>query len=108
MPLKRLKIIKNKPKKYKRYPLSNNYQFAVNLNSFSFKYPNTDKFVFNKAQLSLKKNSVTSIIGKSGQGKSTLIKILLGIIPIYLDNQEFLIDTNNNYSIAYVPQKIFL
>jgi ABC-type bacteriocin/lantibiotic exporter with double-glycine peptidase domain len=88
----------------------------INLRKIRFKYDNSKLINFN-INISIKKNSFTGVIGKSGTGKSTLIHILLGILPIYdgsiyVDKLEI---TNNEsllngwrLNIGYVPQSIYL
>ena len=74
-----------------------------------FSYQN--KQVLNNINLRLTQNKITSIIGKSGTGKSTLVKLLLGILPsnqgnILVDGKR-LLDFDNNYlhdNIAMVSQ----
>ena len=78
-----------------------------------FSYQN--KQVLNNINLRLTQNKITSIIGKSGTGKSTLVKLLLGILPsnqgnILVDGKK-LLDFDNNYlhdNIAMVSQDVKL
>lgn len=51
----------------------------IYLEQMSFSYPETNKNVFSKVNLHFKKGVIYGIHGKSGQGKSTLFKILTGI-----------------------------
>ena len=51
----------------------------ISIKNLNFKYKN--KIIFEKLNLNIKKNSITTIIGKNGSGKSTLVKLLTGIIP---------------------------
>lgn len=74
------------------------------------------KQVFNKLNLEVKKGENIVIYGESGIGKSTLLKLILGIIQknsgeIYfkLNNgsiQDIGVDTRNMF--AYVPQEKFI
>lgn len=70
----------------------------VVINNLNFSY--NDKVVFNNFNLSIKKGSFTTIIGKNGSGKSTLANILTGLISsnnIYID--EILLCDDNLLSI---------
>jgi len=49
----------------------------IDIRDLNFKYG--DKEVFNNANLKIEKSKFVSIIGKSSSGKSTLVKLLLGI-----------------------------
>ena len=50
----------------------------IKIKDLSFSYQ--DKQIFKNLNLNIKKNSFNSIIGPNGCGKSTLIKILTGLI----------------------------
>lgn len=45
----------------------------------SFKYPNTDVFILNDISFKIKKGEKIGLVGKNGSGKSTIIKLLLGL-----------------------------
>ncbi len=57
-------------KKVKKHPISTE----------SLKFAYADKEVLKNITLDIKKGNVTAVIGKSGEGKSTLLKIIAGII----------------------------
>ncbi|MDA9651503.1 ABC transporter ATP-binding protein/permease [Pelagibacteraceae bacterium] len=86
----------------------------IKVNDISYKYPGTDKFVLDKLNLSFFKGQCIGIIGKSGEGKSTFIDVLLKLLPT--ESGEILIDNINieknifswRSQIGYVPQKIYL
>jgi ABC-type multidrug transport system fused ATPase/permease subunit len=88
----------------------------IKLSRIRFKYDNSKLINFN-FDISIKKNSFNAIIGKSGTGKSTLVHILLGILPIY-DGSMYVdkLDITNNeillngwrQNIGYVPQSVYL
>ena len=64
----------------------------LKLNNISFKY--NKNYIIKKLNLSIKKNEMIGIIGPSVEGKTTLIKILLGLIEtyygnIYIDNKKY-------------------
>lgn len=49
----------------------------IKIENLSKKYKN--KIIFEKVNLEIKENKVTAIMGKSGIGKTTLVKILMGL-----------------------------
>jgi ABC-type multidrug transport system fused ATPase/permease subunit len=84
------------------------------LKNISFRYPSKNDFVFKNLNLSINKGEVIGIIGKSGEGKSTLINIISGLITP-LSGYVFCDDVNINDNIrswrlilGYVPQNPYL
>ena len=83
---------------------------SINLKDLTFKYPNSEKYVFKNINFSLKVNECIGIIGESGSGKTTIIDILLGLIKpvsgqIYINGKP----TGDSFIewaslVAYLPQ----
>jgi len=69
----------------------------ISFKNIYFKYPNTEKYVFNNFSLNIKSGIKTCIVGRSGSGKSTLLKLLLKIYKI--DNGSININNININSI---------
>lgn len=93
------------------YPIiniSNDNEFAINIPKFSFSYPSSSSNVLEDAELKIKNNTINSITGRTGTGKSTLLNIMLGILPIKIDNKEFTFNIDSSQTISYVPQKVGL
>ena len=93
-----------------------NHSFSKEIifKNISFSYPKSNKMVFENLNLNIKKNEKIAIFGNTGSGKSTLIKMLIGVIPpnsgeIKVDNVNIFknIESWRNL-ISYVPQKLFL
>lgn len=81
----------------------------IKINNFSLSYGKSRKFIFKNQNLFLKKNSITALIGRSGSGKSSLIKIIMGMLPAQNENGDnVLFKTANLLDIAYVPQNVSL
>lgn len=71
-----------------------NFKVAINLNNVSFKYPgHRSPLVFSSLSIKIPKGKVTAIVGHSGCGKTTLLKLLLGFYTpsdgdILIDNER--------------------
>ncbi|MBU3111422.1 ATP-binding cassette domain-containing protein [Clostridium lacusfryxellense] len=80
----------------------------IKINDLSFSYKNSGKHikVLDKTCLTVKKGGICAIIGPSGGGKSTLLKVLAGIIVDY--EGEVLIDgvkvNPKVHRIGFIPQ----
>lgn len=55
---------------------------SLSFENVYFKYPKTDKYILKGASFILNKGDKLSIIGINGSGKSTIIKVMLGLYPI--------------------------
>ena len=62
-----------------------------------------DKLLFEKVNMLVRRGEHIAIIGDNGTGKSTLLKIILGVVSI--DNGT--IKTANNLKIGYLSQHEF-
>lgn len=90
------------------------FQKEIIVKDISFHYPNTEKNIFTHGNLTIPKNKSVAFIGPSGQGKTTLADIILGL----LEPQEgaVLVDGVDirrgmrawNRKLGYIPQTISL
>ena len=87
----------------------------IKLNNLNFRYTEDSPWILKNVNLSLKKGSRIGFIGLTGSGKSTLIDIVMGLLPptegvLIIDNQT--INSRNRRAwqahIAHVPQNIYL
>lgn len=90
--------------------LFNALEKQISLNNISFSHDGRQQ-VLEKLDINIKKNNITSIIGKSGIGKSTLVDLILSLNNpskgnLFIDQEN--IDNINLQSyrdkIGYVPQ----
>jgi len=87
---------------------------SIKLKKESFHYPGSD-FTLKNLMLEIKINDKVALVGKSGMGKSTLAKLIIGTIrpkkeSLFVDEKE--INAYNlkawQHNIAYVPQDPFI
>lgn len=57
-----------------------NFSKKIVFENISFRYHNTDNFIFDNVNFTIKKNTILGIVGASGSGKSTLVDILCGLL----------------------------
>ena len=87
---------------------------AIDIDNLSFQY-NVATPVLNQVTLTIPKNKNVALIGKSGCGKSTIAKLLLGFYPISSGDIKIFGKSikelgleNVRALIAYVPQEAYL
>lgn len=86
----------------------------IELKSLSYAYPDSNKLIINDANLIISKGETIGIIGPSGGGKTTLLNLLLGLLPptsgdITLDGSSIFSKRGEWLSIiGYIPQSIFI
>lgn len=83
----------------------------LKFNNVNFSYKNTGIQVFENVNFELKKNNCVGVIGKSGEGKTTFIDIMLGLLKpqkgeIQINGSSSKnIGSNFSENIAYLPQE---
>ncbi len=84
---------------------------TIDVKNISFKYQNSKKYLFKNLSFQIKKGDMVIIFGDSGIGKSTLIKLILGLDK-YVNGS---IKVNNNVDnkilqniSCYLPQENFI
>ena len=86
----------------------------IRVENVTFSYPNTEKNVLENVNIFIPKNKSVAFIGTSGGGKTTLVDIILGVLPVNKGNvyvDEWNIEDNIKQwhkKIGYIPQNIFL
>lgn len=86
----------------------------IELRDITYAYPNTEKLIFDHADMTIPVGTSVGIVGTTGAGKSTVVDILLGLLKvktgvILADGT----DVRVNYrgwlkNIGYIPQMLFM
>lgn len=84
------------------------------LKEITYKYPNSEVLIFDKATMRIPVGKSVGIVGTSGAGKTTAVDIMLGLLR--LQSGEILADgveVRDHYeswlkNIGYIPQTIFM
>ena len=99
-------------KKAKKAPKTEEY---IKFEKVSFKYDEGNDKLFDNLNLKIKKNSINAIVGPTGSGKTTILKLLLRFYDV--SSGKILIDGINvkDYNerdlrnkVSYVPQTVRL
>jgi zinc transport system ATP-binding protein len=73
----------------------------ISINNLNFSYEGTSPYILEDINVHIPKGSYVSIIGENGSAKSTLVKLLLGLLKPINGNIEISTDF-----IGYVPQRM--
>ena len=86
------------------------------LSDVTYKYPNTEKYIFDHMDMEIPIGQAVGIVGTSGSGKTTVVDILLGLLDmegglITADGAD--VNIKENYprwlgNVGYIPQTIFM
>jgi len=91
------------------------FKDKIIFSNISYRFSPDEPWVFRKLNLQFIKGEKIGIVGKTGSGKSTLVDVLLGLLPpiegeFYID--DVIINRSNKLAwqknIAHVPQTIYL
>lgn len=108
--------IKDRDKQYikEEFKLNESTKECISIENISFGY-NTERNIFDNFSMKVEKGKCVALVGKSGRGKSTLAKLLLGFYPICEGNIYFFGKSFSELGknkiidmIAYVPQEPYL
>lgn len=87
----------------------------IRMENIQFRYRDTDKPVLKNANLIIKKGEFVGVVGLTGSGKSTLVDILMGLLPptegcLSVDGVA-ITELNREawrMRVAHVPQRVYL
>ena len=97
--LKRMRNVISQTEKYLKVSSTKNLLFkdSININNLTYYYPGTDKKIIDNVSLQINCKDIVGIVGSSGEGKSTLIDLIAGLLNpssgnIFVDK----VDINKN------------
>ena len=90
------------------------FKEKIELRDITFRYDGTNKDILRDVSFEIKKGESVGIIGPSGEGKTTLVDVIMGLLSS--TNGDILVDGKSVYEnvdawyrcIGYVPQSIYL
>jgi len=91
------------------------FEEHIKVKNVSFYYPDTSVLVLDKVNITISPNTTIGLVGTTGSGKTTLVDIIIGLLPpnsgsISVDG--VIVNSQNLYgwqrNIGYVPQAIYL
>ena len=87
---------------------------SIELKDIRFKYPGTEKYIFDNASLEIPVGKSIGITGPSGSGKTTVVDILLGLLMpeaggVYVDGKDIRTDMPLYLrNTGYIAQNIYM
>jgi ATP-binding cassette subfamily B protein len=88
---------------------------SIRLEGVSLVYPTRHAATLDDIELTIDRGSMVALVGPTGSGKSTLVDVLMGLLPptrgqVLIDDRPLAGATQDRWhrSVAHVPQSIFL
>ena len=107
----RLMELQESPLEEKGSPIQLEGDVGIRFNNVSYSYPSSDKKVIDNFSFDFTPGSCTAIVGETGIGKTTMIKLILslltpdkGTIEIYNRSESKIITNRMRCNFVYVPQ----
>ena len=91
-----------------------NFKNEINISNLNFQYPNNSQNTLQDVHLKIRAGESVGIVGKTGEGKSTIIDLICGFLQpqkgsVLVDNNDIQINLKSwQKKIGYVPQNIYL
>jgi len=107
----RLMELEDSPRSEKSAPEMLGSCAGIRISNLSFRYPDGEKEVLRDISFDFPPLSKTAIVGETGIGKSTLVRLMLallkpdsGSVTIYDGSREIPVGENTRCNMVYVPQ----
>lgn len=91
-----------------------NMSQTIALKAIKYRYPNSQHFILNRADMVIENGESVGIVGSTGAGKTTIVDLILGLLNpqggrIEVDGVDIKTDLQAWISqIGYIPQSIFM
>lgn len=109
--VERLRELDELPQEDKKNNIMLQGKVGVRFDNLSYKYPDNDKSTLQALSYDFKPGTSTAILGETGAGKSTLIRLMLALLSkdsgnmiIYNNASETEISSSTRCNFMYVPQ----
>lgn len=107
----RLMELEDNPLEEKGSPIRLKGGAGIRFTNVTYSYPDSDKTVINNFSFDFPPGSCTAIVGETGVGKTTMIRLILslltpdkGKIEIYNDKDSEIVSNRVRCNFVYVPQ----
>lgn len=109
--LERLQELEDMEKEDITYNIHLESSVGVKFQNVFFKYPRCDKWILNDFTFDFTPGSITALIGETGIGKSTILRLILafntpnkGYIELYNNTKNVSVNAGTRCNCTYVPQ----
>ncbi len=109
--IERLQELENMEKEDDTYNVHLEGAVGVKFQNVFFKYLKSDKWVLNDFTFDFKPGSITALIGETGIGKSTILRLILafntpnkGYVGLYNSHKNVSVNSSTRCNCTYVPQ----
>ena len=80
----------------------------IEFKNVTFKYPDSDEYVLYDLSFSIEKGNMLTILGHNGSGKSTIAKLIMGLLQpnkgsIYIDGVEITEKSIDSLRVSALP-----
>ena len=107
----RLAELTSLPLEQRGNPIRLSGSLGIRIRNLTFSYPDCKRLILNNFTHDFFPGSLTAVVGETGAGKSTLMKLILALIQpdngqvvLYTDKEEIEVSPQTRCNLSYVPQ----